>query len=167
MRKRKFIWTQLVCLLLASMRRLRLEVLTGMLWHQLYMGCRWCTLFTLIIQLVGFDTTQRFDCSVWSVCFYCFRWERLIELTPRFGSLSTTCVFPVSGMILVSSSHADFWLPFSHIRIKFNYSTNVTKFFLLFRSLNMTPQHCALGKKLDYHHDCLWHLARKCHYIYI
>ena len=39
--------------------------------HQLYMGCRWCTLFTLILQLAGFDIVQRFDCSVRSVCFYC------------------------------------------------------------------------------------------------
>ncbi|KAH9983634.1 hypothetical protein BJV74DRAFT_613649 [Russula compacta] len=55
MRKRPFLWTQL-----------------------LYMGCRWCTLFTIIVVLVGPNATQQIDCPVYFIMAYSFGYLSLL-----------------------------------------------------------------------------------------
>ena len=33
---------------------------------QLYWGCRWCPLFAIIFEFIGFDVSSKIDCQVWN-----------------------------------------------------------------------------------------------------
>ena len=57
---RKFTWTSLVSSFSAQLGIRGLYTLG----RQLYVGCRWCTLAAVIIQLVGFDVTGGINCQV-------------------------------------------------------------------------------------------------------
>jgi hypothetical protein len=34
---------------------------------QLYLGCRWFPLITIVVQFVGFDASQKDNCQVWKI----------------------------------------------------------------------------------------------------
>ena len=59
--KRKFTWTFPACLFSFNLDH-RIRRLTGRL--QLYVGCRWCPLFAIISQILGFDTSNKINCHV-------------------------------------------------------------------------------------------------------
>lgn len=63
MGRRKFIRTYPVC----SSHPARATDLTPR--EQLYMGCRWCTLFTVILQFVYIDRSDTIDCQVRNLWF--------------------------------------------------------------------------------------------------
>jgi hypothetical protein len=58
---RKFTWTSLVSFPVGLDRDIRSLHAPG---RQFYVGCRWCTLSALIVQLVGFDISNGINCQV-------------------------------------------------------------------------------------------------------
>ena len=53
--------------------------------RQFYVGCRWCTLAALTVQLVGFDSSHGINCQVRSLSLSGKEW--VAELAIRFWSL--------------------------------------------------------------------------------